>query len=142
MTALGSDHAGYELRHVLKEYLQSAGEKCEDFGGFKTESNDYPVFARSVCEAVLSGKCGWGVLICTTGIGMTMAANRFRGIRAALCHDAFTAAAARLHNNANVLVMGSKIVSAELAVEIVKTFYATDFSDIDRHKRRIGMLDE
>ena len=142
MTGLGSDHGGFELKNAIIKYLEEKNFACADFGSFKNESNDYPVFARSVCEAVLNGTCERGILICTTGIGISIAANRFRGIRAALCHDVRTAAAAREHNDANVLVLGSSIVSEALAKKIIDTFIGTGFSGIDRHIRRNKMLDE
>lgn len=142
MTALGSDHAGYDLKYEIIKYLESIGAGYTDFGNFGTEPDDYPLYAKSVCGAILDGRFDKGILICKTGAGMSIAANRFKGIRAALCHDPATAAASREHNDANVLVMGALVVKPELGVDIVKTFFDTGFSFMDRHVRRIRMLDE
>ena len=142
MTAIGSDHAGYALKLEIIKYLESIGVGFTDFGCYGNESIDYPVYAKAACEAILDGRCENGILICNTGSGMTMAANRFKGIRAALCHSETTAAAARDHNNANILVMGASVVDAELAAKIIKTFFETGFSNAERHIRRNNMLDE
>jgi len=142
MTALGSDHAGFELKYKIIEYLKDMDIVFRDFGSFENEPNDYPIYARTVCEAILGGRCENGILICTTGIGISIAANRFKGIRAALCHDELTAAAARSHNDANILVMGARVVNTEMGLTIVKTFFDTKFSYVERHIRRIAMLDE
>ena len=142
MTAFGCDHAGYLLKKEIEAHFIANGLDFEDYGCFGTEPADYPIYAKLVCEAVLDGSCERGILICNTGIGLSMAANRFRGIRAALCHDETTARAARDHNNANVLVLGSKVVGSALALEIVKIFLSADFSNAEKHIRRTKMLDD
>jgi ribose 5-phosphate isomerase B len=139
--ALGSDHAGFDLKEFVREHLSARGAVVVDLGTGSTASVDYPDYARKVCEAVLDGSADRGVLLCGTGIGMSMMANRFKGIRAALCHDHFTAVAARSHNDANVLVMGGRIIGTDLAREIVDTWLDTPFEG-DRHERRIKKFDE
>ena len=139
--ALASDHAGFSLKEEVKEHLARRGVGTVDLGADSTESVDYPDFARKVSEAILDGRVDRGVLICGTGLGMSMAANRHRGIRAALCHDHLTAAAARRHNDANVLVMGSRILGSDLAREITDTWLDTPFEG-GRHGRRLEKMDE
>ena len=139
--ALGSDHAGFNLKEFVREHLSARGAVMVDLGTGSTASVDYPDYARKVCEAVLDGSADRGVLLCGTGIGMSMMANRFKGIRAALCHDHFTAVAARSHNDANVLVLGGRIIGTDLAREIVDTWLDTPFEG-DRHERRIKKFDE
>ncbi|MDF1536648.1 MAG: ribose 5-phosphate isomerase B [bacterium] len=139
--ALGSDHAGFSLKEFVGGHLFGRGVQVIDLGTDSTLSVDYPDFARKVCEAILDGSADRGVLLCGTGIGMSMMANRFKGIRAALCHDHFTAVAARKHNDANVLVLGGRILGTDLAREIVDTWLDTPFEG-DRHERRIRKFDE
>ncbi len=139
--ALASDHAGFDLKELVKEHLSGRGFTAVDLGPGSPQSVDYPDYARKVCEAILSGKASRGVLICGTGLGMSMMANRYRGIRGALCHDHFTASAARRHNDANVLVMGGRILGPDLAREIVDTWLDTPFEG-ERHERRIRKIDE
>ena len=139
--ALGSDHAGFDLKQFVREHLSARGVEVMDLGTDSTLSVDYPDYAKKVCEAVLDGSADRGVLLCATGIGMSMMANRFRGIRAALCHDHFTTVAARRHNDANVLVLGGRILGTDLAREIVDTWLETPFEG-DRHERRIKKFDE
>ncbi len=139
--ALGSDHAGFDLKEFVREHLSARGVEVVDLGTDSTVSVDYPDYARKVCEAVLDGSADRGVLFCGTGVGMSMMANRFRGIRAALCHDHLTALAARSHNDANVLVLGGRIIGTGLAREIVDTWLDTPFEG-DRHERRIRKFDE
>jgi len=141
MIALGSDHAGYELKIKVIRYFHNEKIKFTDFGCYTFDSVDYPVYARKVCEAVLSGKFEKGILFCNTGIGMSIAANRHGGIRAALCRDARSAVSARSHNDANVLVIGARVTDYNPAIEIINTFFTTDFSNEERHIRRVGMLD-
>ena len=139
--ALGSDHAGFGLKEFVKEQLSARGIEVVDLGTDSTLSVDYPDYARKVCEAVLDGSADRGILFCGTGLGMSMMANRFRGIRAALCHDHFTAQAARSHNDANVLTLGGRILGTDLAREIVDTWLDTPFEG-DRHQKRIHKFDE
>jgi RpiB/LacA/LacB family sugar-phosphate isomerase len=139
--ALASDHAGFELKEILKKHLGDRGLIPVDCGTDSRVSVDYPDFARVVCEAVLSDSIERGILICGTGLGMSMMANRYKGIRAALCHDHFTASAARRHNNANVLVLGGRTIGPDLAKEIVDTWLDTPFEG-GRHGKRLAKLDE
>lgn len=142
MIALGCDHGGYPLMKEVISYLESANIKYKNFGTFSEESCDYPVFAKEVAKSVVSGESEKGILICGTGIGISITANKFKGIRAALCHDCFSAKATREHNNANVLAMGARVVGAGLALEIVKDFLETEFSNDERHIRRINMIED
>jgi ribose 5-phosphate isomerase B len=139
--ALASDHAGFQLKEIVKEHLSGRGVNTLDLGTDSMQSVDYPDYARKVCEGVLAGDAGKGILICGTGLGMAMMANRFKGIRAALCHDHFTAKAARSHNDSNVLVLGGRILGTDLAVEIVDTWLDTPFEG-GRHERRTKKFDE
>ncbi|WP_417910894.1 ribose 5-phosphate isomerase B [Candidatus Electronema sp. PJ] len=137
--AVGSDHGGFELKQQVIEFLIKAGHEVESVGCFGLASVDYPDFAEKVCALVQSGTCERGILICGTGIGMSIAANRHRDIRAALCHEAFTARMSREHNNANVLCLGARVIGPELALEIVRTWMATEFAG-GRHQCRLDML--
>jgi len=137
--ALGSDHAGFYLKTELKKLLEEMGHECVDFGTNGPESVDYPDFGEKVSEAVSSNKADRGVLICGTGIGMSIVANKFPGIRASLCNDLYTARFSRLHNDANVLVIGGRIVGVDLAKEILKTWFTTEFEG-GRHLGRIEKI--
>ncbi len=137
--AIGSDHAGFYLKTELKKLLEGMGHECIDFGTNGPESVDYPDFGEKVSEAVSSKKVDRGVLICGTGIGMSIVANKFPGIRASLCNDLYTARFSRLHNDANVLVIGGRIVGIDLAKEILKTWFTTEFEG-GRHLRRIEKI--
>ncbi len=139
--ALAADHAGFELKEIIKEYLSGRGVTPVDLGTDSLQSVDYPDYARAVCEAILTENVDRGVLICGTGLGMSMMANRYRGIRGALCHDHFTALAARSHNDSNVLILGAKILGTDLAKEIVDTWLDTSFEG-GRHEGRIRKFDE
>lgn len=141
MIAIGCDHGGYELKLEILKYLDEKGIEYQDFG-CNGESVDYPVYAKKVGQAVVSGECEKGVLICGTGIGISIAANKIKGIRCALCSDCFSAEATRLHNNANVLAMGGRVVGAGLGVKIVDTFLNTEFSNDERHIRRISQIED
>lgn len=141
MIAIGCDHGGYELKLVILKYLDEKGIEYRDFG-CNGESVDYPVYAKKVGQAVVSGECEKGILICGTGIGISIAANKIKGIRCALCSDCFSAEATRLHNNANVLAMGGRVVGAGLGVKIVDTFLNTEFSNDERHIRRISQIED
>ena len=142
MIALGCDHGGYELMQEVIAYLKEKGLEYKNFGCNSTESVDYPVYAKQVAKAVQSGECDKGILICGTGIGISITANRFKGIRAALCGDCFSAEATRQHNDANILAMGGRVVGPGLAVKIVDTFLNTEFSNGERHVNRIRGIDE
>lgn len=141
MIALGCDHAGYELMQEVKKHLEERKIEFKDFGTDSISSCDYPVFAKKVANAVVSKECELGILICGTGIGISIAANKVKGIRAALCHDCFSAEATKQHNNANILAMGGRVVGAGLALKIVDTFLDTPFSNEEKHIRRISMLE-
>lgn len=137
--AIGSDHGGYNLKNEIKKILQSLQVESKDFGTYSTESVDYPDFAKSVTEEVAKGEFDRGILICGTGIGMSIAANKVPGIRAALCHDCFSAKATREHNDSNVLCLGERVIGTSLALEIVKIWLETDFT-AGRHQRRIDKI--
>ena len=137
---LGSDHAGFYLKEDLKAFVQSLGHEVEDYGVYTDESSDYPDVALRVAEDVVRGKGERGILICGTGVGMSIAANKVRGIRAALCHDVFSARASREHNNANILAMGERVIGKGLAREIVRVWLETDFQG-GRHARRVEKIE-
>lgn len=139
MIAIGSDHGGYELKEHVKKHLEEKGIEVKDFGVFSEESVDYPDCARPVCETVLSGEAERGILFCGTGIGISMAANKFNGIRAALCGDVFSAKMAKEHNNANVICLGGRVTGRELAFMIVDTFLDAEFQG-GRHQTRIDKI--
>lgn len=122
MIAIGSDHGGYGLKQEIIGYLEKSGIEYKDYGTYTEDSCDYPVYAKKVAKAVLSGECEKGILICGTGIGISITANKFKGIRAAICHDCFSAQATREHNDANIIAMGARVVGPGLAVKIVDTF--------------------
>lgn len=138
--AIGSDHAGFVLKEIIIKYLKDRNYHVLDRGSNSAESVDYPEYAASVCRSVLSGESDAGVLICGTGIGMSIAANRFRGIRAALCHDAFTAKMSRKHNNANIIVMGAGVIGAETAKDMLNVWLTEEFEG-GRHERRINKIE-
>ena len=139
MIALGSDHGGYGLKQHIRDYLDSHGLDYRDFGCMDESSCDYPVYAKAAAESVASGQCEKGIVICTTGIGISIAANKVRGIRCALCGDPLSASLTRRHNNANMLAMGAGIVGKNLAENIVDTFLNTQFEG-GRHERRVNAL--
>ena len=141
MLELGCDHGGYELMQEVKAHLDQKGIAYRDFGCYSTESVDYPIYGKKVAEAVAGGECEQGILICGTGIGISIVANKVKGIRAALCSDCFSAEATRQHNNANILAMGGRVVGPGLALKIVDTFLETPFSGDERHERRISMIE-
>ncbi len=141
MIGIGSDHGGYELKLEIIKYLESNQIPFIDYG-CNGESTDYPIYGKKVSQAILDGECEKGIVICGTGIGISITANRIKGIRCALCSDCFSAEATRLHNDANMLALGGRVVGPELAVKIVDTFLNTSFSNDERHKRRIGMIEQ
>ncbi|MBC7258465.1 MAG: ribose 5-phosphate isomerase B [Chloroflexi bacterium] len=140
--AIGADHGGVDLKEVIRQYLESQGYEVQDFGAHSRESTDYPDFARPVAEAVAGGQFDRGILICGTGQGMAMTANKVRGIRAAVCLDTYSARMSREHNNANVLCLGGRVVGPGLAVDIVDIWLQTEFSDAPRHHRRVEKIAE
>lgn len=142
MIAIGCDHGGYELKKEVVKYLEVNNIPYKDFGCDSTEAVDYPVYAKKVAYAILDGECDKGILICGTGIGISIAANKVKGIRAALCHDVFSAEATRLHNNANILAMGGRVIGPGLAIKIVDTFLNSEFSGDERHICRISQIEE
>jgi len=142
MIALGCDGAGYELMQAVKIHLGKKGIAYKDFGTNSNGASDYPVYAQVVAKAVLTGECEKGIVICGTGIGISIAANRLSGVRCALCHDVFSAKACREHNDANMLAMGSRVIGKGLACEVVDAWLGTEFSGEERHARRIGMMDD
>lgn len=141
MIALGSDHGGFALKQRVKEYLDAHALEYLDFGCMDESSCDYPVFARAAAEAVSSGKCERGIVICTTGVGVSIAANKVRGIRCALCTDPLMAEMTRRHNDANMLALGAGIVGEHLAERMVETFLTTEFEG-GRHARRVSLIEE
>ena len=140
--AIGCDHAGTGLKNVVIAHLQTRGIEVKDVGTYTTESCHYPVFADAVCKKVTSGECELGILICGTGIGMSMAANKHKGIRAACCSDTFSARLTREHNDANVLCFGERVVGAGLAIELVDAFIDAEYLNNGNHVIRVAMLDE
>lgn len=142
MIALGCDHGGYELMKEVIAYLEKNGLEYKNFGTYSEESCDYPVYGKAVANAVASGECEKGILICGTGIGISISANKVKGIRAALCGDCFSAQATREHNNANILALGARVTGAGLALKIVDTFLNTPFSNDERHIRRINQIED
>lgn len=141
MIAIGSDHGGFELKKEIMAHLDARGLEYKDFGTYSDASCDYPVYGKAVAKAVASGECERGIIICGTGIGISIAANKVHGIRAALCGDCFSAEATRQHNDANVLALGARVVGSGLALKIVDTFLDTPFSNGERHLRRISMIE-
>ena len=139
--ALGADHAGFRAKETIKKYLEGAGYGVDDVGTWSEESVDYPDFARAVGERVAAGKDPLGILVCATGIGVSIAANKVEGIRAAVAHDSLTARRARKHNDANVLTLGGKIVGEDEAIAIVQEFLNAQFAG-GRHQRRIDKIGE
>ncbi|MGN0306016.1 MAG: ribose 5-phosphate isomerase B [Lachnospiraceae bacterium] len=142
MIALGSDHGGYELKKTVIDYLEKKNIPYEDFGCYDKTSCDYPEFGRAAARAVATGECEKGIVICTTGIGISMVANKVKGVRAALCQDPYSAKMTRLHNDANVLALGGGIIGKNMALEIVEVFLNTEFSRGENHIRRIGKIED
>ena len=139
MIALGSDHGGFPLKERIKAYLDTKGIAYKDYGCDNTDSCDYPVYGKAAAEAVASGACEKGIVICTTGIGISIAANKVKGIRCALCSEPLAAEMTRRHNDANMLAMGAGMVGPNLAERIVEVFLNTDFEG-GRHARRVGLI--
>ena len=139
MIAIGSDHGGFELKNILIDYLKENGYDYKDFGCYDTKSIDYPDIAKLVCSEVSSENADLGILVCGTGIGMNMCANKHKGIRAAQCSDTFSAKMTRQHNNANVLTLGGRVIGPELAKEIVSEFLTNEFLG-GRHETRVNKM--
>ena len=139
--ALGADHAGFRIKEAIKKFLEDAGYTVHDAGTWSEDSVDYPDFARAVAERVASGSEPVGILVCGTGIGVSIAANKVRGIRAALAHDSLTARRSREHNDANVLALGGKVVSADEALVIVQEFLSAEYAG-GRHQRRLDKISQ
>lgn len=142
MIAIGCDHGGYELKERVIRYLQDKNIPYRDMGCNSKESVDYPEYGHAVAKAVADGSCEKGIVICTTGIGISISANKVPGIRCALCSDSLSAKMTRLHNDANVLAMGAGMIGENLALDIVETFLNTDFSGEERHRRRIDLIEK
>ena len=141
MIAIGCDHGGYDLKEKVKKHLEERGIEYKDFGCYSKASCDYPDISRATARSVASGECEKGIVICTTGIGISIVANKVPGIRCALCSDALSAKMTRLHNDANMLSMGAGIIGENLAMVIVDTFLDTEFSKGENHIRRIGKIE-
>ena len=142
MIAIGSDHGGFDLKESVIAHLKEMGMEVKDVGCYSKDSCDYPMFGHAVAKAVADGECEKGIVICTTGIGISITANKTKGIRCALCSEPLSAKMTRLHNDANVLAMGAGIVGVNMANEIVDTFLNTEFSGDERHQRRINLIEE
>lgn len=142
MIAIGSDHGGFDLKEKVKAHLQDLGYEVKDVGCYEKVSVDYPTFGHAVAKAVAAGECEKGIVICTTGIGISITANKTAGIRCALCSEPLSAKMTRLHNDANVLAMGAALVGDMMAMEIVDTFLGTAFSGDERHQRRIDLIEQ
>ncbi len=140
MIALGSDHGGFELKKTVIAYLEEKGIEYKDFGTYDLNSCDYPIYGKQAAEAVASGECEKGIVICTTGIGISIAANKVKGIRCALCSEPHSARLTREHNDANVLAMGGALIGVDMAIDIVDTFLNTPFSGLEKHSRRISEI--
>lgn len=138
--AIGSDHGGYEYKEQIVSHLKEKGYECVDVGTYSTDSCDYPVIARAVTTKITTGEANRGILICGTGIGMSIVANKVKGIRAALCGDTFSARASRAHNNSNVLCLGERVIGINLAMDIVDIWLESKFEG-GRHQRRVDMME-
>lgn len=142
MIAIGSDHGGFELKQAIMKHLEKRGIEYKDYGTYTPDSCDYPVYGKAVANAIVNGECELGIIICGTGIGISITANKIKGIRAALCADCFSAEATRQHNNANILALGARTTGEGLALKIVDTFLDTPFSNDERHIRRISLIED
>ena len=142
LVALGSDHGGYDLKQEVIGYLKEKGIAFKDFGCMGKESCDYPEYGRAAAEAVAGGECDMGIVICTTGIGISIVANKVKGVRCALCADTVSARLTREHNDANMLAMGAGIIGKNLALGIVETFLNTPFSGEEKHARRVKAIEK
>ena len=141
MIGIGCDHGGFELKEAVRKHLEEKGIACRDFGSYTPERCDYPIVAEAVARAVVAGEVEYGILICGTGIGVSIAANKVRGVRAALCSDCYSAEYTRRHNDANVLTMGARVLGSGLACKIVDTFLSTGF-DGSYHADRVALISD
>ncbi|WP_457641081.1 ribose 5-phosphate isomerase B [Persephonella sp.] len=137
--AIGSDHAGFDFKEMIKEHLQNKGYEVIDKGTHSRESVDYPLFGEAVAKSVVNGEADRGIVICGTGIGISISANKIKGVRAALCTNEYMARMARKHNDANVLALGARVLGIDLAISIVDTFFSTEFEG-GRHERRVHLI--
>lgn len=140
MIAVGSDHAGFEIKQVIMKHLEERNIEYKDYGTYSADSCDYAVYAEKTARAVVGGECELGLLFCGTGVGISIAANKVKGIRACCCSDLFSAEMTRMHNNANMLCLGGRVLTPEKAIEIVDIFLDTPFSGEERHQRRIDQI--
>ncbi len=142
MIAIASDHGGFAMKEDILAHLKAKGVEVEDLGCYSEASVDYPVYADKVCKGILAGTYERGILVCGTGVGMSIAANKYPGIRASLCSDCYSAQMTMEHNNSNVLCLGGRTVGVELAKMIVDTYLAASFSGLEKHARRVAMIGE
>lgn len=140
--AIGSDHGAFDRKETVIKHLKERGIEYKDYGCYDKSSCDYPVFGRAVAEAVAKGECDRGIVLCTTGIGISITANKVKGIRCALCSEPLSAKMTRLHNDANVLALGGGLIGDNMAKEIVDVFLDTEFSGEEKHRRRIDMIEK
>lgn len=141
MIAIGADHGGFELKQEIINHLKNKNIEVKDYGTYSEDAVDYPDYGHAVANAILDGTCEQGIVICGTGIGISISANKVPGIRCALCHDCFSAEATKLHNDANMLALGARVIGPGLALKIVDTFLSTSFSGDERHARRISKIE-
>ncbi len=139
--ALGADHGGYELKTYIEKYLATSGYDYKDFGTFDKTSVDYPVIAKEIAKSVTNGNFSRGIIICGTGLGVCITANKIPGIRAVTCHDTYSAKMSRAHNDSNILTMGGRVIGVGLALEVVEKWLKTEFEG-GRHKRRVDMIEK
>ena len=142
MISIGCDHGGLKLKEVIVSYFKEKNIEYKDCGCYTADSCDYPVFGKAAAQAVADGECEKGIVICTTGIGISISANKVKGVRCALCSDTLSAKMTRLHNDANMLALGAGMVGENLALDIVETFLNTVFSGEERHQRRINLIED
>lgn len=140
--AIGSDHGGFALKQQVAAHLEKKGYEVKDVGCYSLDSVDYPTYGHAVGKAVADGECEFGIVVCTTGIGISIAANKVPGVRCALCSEPYSAHMTREHNNANVLAMGGGLIGTNMALQIVDEFLNTEFSTEEKHHRRVDMLEE
>ena len=140
--AVGSDHGGFDMKEAVIAHLKDLGHEVTDLGCYDKKSCDYPEYGKAVAHAVADGECERGIVICTTGIGISITANKVPGIRAALCSDTTAAYLTRAHNDANVLAMGGGMIGMNVAIDIVDTFLETEFSGLEKHVRRVAAMEE